>query len=86
MGLADGRPFQVENVPVTTREEAEGILDGYRKRWRVEEFHRTPKQGDRPRRSKEWATTLAALATRIERLKYFARNKADAPATVELSD
>jgi len=23
---------------------------------------------------------------RIERLKYFARNKADAPATVELSD
>lgn len=83
------------NVPVTTREEAEAIVDGYRKRWRVEEFHRTWKQGDcnvedAQLRSAEaiqkWATILAAVATRIERLKYLARNNADAPATVELSD
>lgn len=31
----------------------------------------------------KWATILAAVATRIERLKYLSRNK---PATVELGD
>jgi hypothetical protein len=32
-----------------------------------------------------WATILAAVATRIERLKHLARERADEPATVELT-
>jgi len=33
----------------------------------------------------KWATILATVATRIERLKYLSRNKPELPATVELS-
>lgn len=32
-----------------------------------------------------WATILASVAMRIERLKYLARNEPEQPATVELS-
>lgn len=83
------------NAPVTNPEQARRIVDSYRIRWRIEEFHRTWKQGDcnvedAQLRSKEavvkWATILAAVATRIERLKYLSREKPDEPASVELSD
>lgn len=82
------------NLPVHNLEDAERIVDGYRKRWRIEEFHRTWKQGecnveDAQLGSVEaltkWATILAAVATRIERLKYLSRNKPDAPATSSLT-
>ena len=82
------------NVPVTNAEQASEIVDSYRVRWRIEEFHRTWKQGecnveDAQLRSKEavvkWATILAAVATRIERLKYLSRNKPDQPASTELA-
>ena len=82
------------NAPVTTAEQAKDIVDSYRVRWRIEEFHRTWKQGecnveDAQLRSREavvkWATILAAVATRIERLKYLARNKPDEPASIELA-
>lgn len=33
----------------------------------------------------KWATLLAAVAVRVERLKYLARNEPDTPATIELS-
>ncbi|MEO6576343.1 MAG: IS4 family transposase, partial [Polyangiaceae bacterium] len=32
----------------------------------------------------KWATILAAVATRIERMKYLSRNQPDLPASVEL--
>lgn len=82
------------NVPVTTAEEARRIVDSYRARWRIEEFHRTWKRGDCNVEDAQlrsvsalvkWATILAAVATRIERLKYFARNNPNLPATVELT-
>ena len=82
------------NLPARTLAEAEAIVDGYRKRWRIEEFHRTWKQGDcnvedaqlqSVEALRKWATILAAVATRIERLKYLSRNTPDAPATTELS-
>ena len=83
------------NVPVLTAEHAQQIIDGYRARWRIEEFHRTWKQGDcnvedAQLRSFDavvrWATVLAAVATRIERLKYLSRVTPDEPATIELVD
>jgi hypothetical protein len=82
------------NTPVISAEHARAIVDSYRARWRIEEFHRTWKQGecnveDMQLHSMEaiikWATILAAVATRIERLKYFARNKPDELASVELA-
>ena len=82
------------NAPVTNAAQAKDIVDSYRVRWRIEEFHRTWKQGecnveDAQLRTKEavvkWATILAAVATRIERLKYLSRNKPDEPASAEFS-
>jgi hypothetical protein len=80
------------NAPVATAERALRVVHSYRARWRVEEFHRTWKQGacnveSALLRSFEavakWATILAAVAARIERLKYLSRNTPDAPASVE---
>jgi hypothetical protein len=82
------------NVPVISVEHAKEIVATYQARWRVEEFHRTWKQGecnveDTQLRSEEavmrWATILAAVAARIERMKYFARTTPKEPATVELT-
>jgi hypothetical protein len=75
-------------------EGAVAIVNGYCHRWRVEDFHRTWKRGhcnveDTQLRTMErvilWATMLAAVATRVERLKHLARTQPDAPATIELS-
>ena len=83
------------NQPVQDLADARGIVAGYTKRWRIEEFHKTWKSGacnvERTQlRSVEavtkWATILAAVATRIERLKFLSRNQPDKPATAELSD
>jgi hypothetical protein len=82
------------NVPVTTAGDARRIVDSYRARWRIEEFHRTWKRGDCNVEDAQlrsvsalvkWATILAAVATRVERLKYFARSKPELPASVELT-
>jgi hypothetical protein len=81
------------NVPILDADAALKIIAAYRARWRVEEFHRTWKSGacnveTTQLRSFEavakWATILSAVSTRIERLKYLARNEPDQPATVEL--
>lgn len=82
------------NLDATSFDAAAKVIDGYRKRWRIEEFHRTWKQGDcnvedaqlhSLEALRKWATILAAVAMRIERLKYLARTTPDAPATIELS-
>ena len=81
------------NVPVESAEDAQKVVDSYRARWRVEEFHRTWKRGHckvedaqlrSPNAMMKWATLLAAAATRIERLKYLSRAEPDLPASVEL--
>jgi hypothetical protein len=81
------------NVPVTTAAMALEVIAAYRARWRIEEFHRTWKKGGcnvetSQLRSREaiakWATVLAVVATRIERLKYFSRHKPNEPASTEL--
>lgn len=82
-------------APIATREDVERVVDSYVARWRIEEFHRTWKSGgcDVEKiklRSVEgickWAILLAAVASRIERLRYLSRTQPDAPATVELSE
>ena len=83
------------NAPVTNEEQAKRVIESYALRWRIEEFHRTWKQGecnveDAQLHSLDaltkWATILAAVATRIERLKYLSRNTPNEPATIELGE
>jgi hypothetical protein len=83
------------NAPIATEQDIEQVIASYRARWRIEEFHRTWKAGGcdleaTQLRSREaitkWATILAAVAARAERLKYLSRTNPDAPATTELSE
>lgn len=75
-------------------DEASEIIDSYRQRWRIEEFHRAWKSvcrvEDTQLRAKDhvlrWATLLAAVATRVEQLKQLARTKPDTPASDVFTD
>lgn len=80
--------------PVQTLQDALTVIRGYTFRWRIEEVHRTWKSGacnvERSQlRSYEairrWATILAAVSTRIERLKRLSREQPDLDALTELS-
>ena len=81
------------NREVATFEDACMVVRGYATRWRIEEFHRAWKSGacrveDAQLHSTpaliKWATILAAVATRIERLKQLARETPALPASTEL--
>lgn len=82
------------NAPVTTIEQAMEVIRGYSLRWRIEELHKTWKSGDCNVESTQlrdaqavmvWASILAAVAVRVERLKILSRTEPQLPATVELS-
>jgi hypothetical protein len=82
------------NRPVHSFADAIAIIESYCHRWRIEDFHRTWKRGhcrveDTQLRKRDhvvrWATMLAAVALRVERLKHLARTKPDEPATIELT-
>ena len=82
------------NAPVDSADQCRAIVQAYRTRWRIEEFHRTWKQGhcnveDAQLRSPDavakWAIILGAVAARIERLKYLSRTDPQAPALGTLS-
>lgn len=82
------------NRDVHSFEDATVALYGYAQRWRVEECHRTWKRGECDIESTQlrsvdavhrWALILAAVATRIERLKRLARERPTQPATAELT-
>lgn len=81
------------NVNVEDFAAAIGVVAAYAKRWRIEEFHKTWKSGacrveDTQLRSTEavqrWAAILAAVAIRIERLKFLSRMDPTRPVSVEL--
>lgn len=83
------------NAPIASVQDLRLVVRSYTMRWRIEDFHKTWKSGhcrveDMKLRSvaavKTWATLLAAVATRVERLKHLARNEPSAPASIELSD
>jgi hypothetical protein len=82
--------------PATTFEDARDVIYGYTQRWRVEDCHKTLKSADcdvestqlqSPEAVQRWAIILAAVATRIERLKHLSRKAStrDLPATIEFS-
>jgi hypothetical protein len=82
------------NQRVDDEASARRIVDGYTKRWRIEDFHKTWKTGAcnaermqlrSAEAAKKWAIILATVATRIDRIKHLARNTPDDPAVVELS-
>jgi hypothetical protein len=82
------------NAPIDTAEQIQAVIESYATRWRIEDFHKTWKSGycgveDTQLRSataaKAWATLLATVATRVERLKHLARNEPEERASIELS-
>jgi len=82
------------NRPTQTFDQVRQVIDGYCQRWRIEDFHRSWKSGvcnvehsqlrGSPQMQK-WATILAAVALRAERLKRLARTTPDQPASLELN-
>jgi len=83
------------NLPVETLDQAVQIIRLYSHRWRIEDFHRTWKTGRcnveamqlrSTAAATKWATILAAVAARIERLKHLARNQPNEPASVEFTE
>lgn len=79
---------------VETLEDALQVVSAYTLRWRVEEFHKTWKSGACDIETSQlqaldhflrWATIMAAVAARIERLKYLSRSEPERPATDEFS-
>ena len=77
------------NHPVTTMKDVLAIIDGYTKRWRIEELHRVWKSGalrveETQLRSAarviKWAILAVVTAARIERLRVLARTTPDEPA------
>lgn len=81
------------NRSVQSADDAQQVIFGYTLRWRVEEFHRAWKEVCGVEKSQipeaehfiPWATLLAAVAMRIERLKYLARNTPVTPASEEFA-
>lgn len=85
----------VTTLAVKTAADALAVVDAYCLRWRIEEFHRSWKKGgcdvERSQLGSvdalvRWATILAAVAARIERLKTESRKSPNRPARDELSD
>jgi hypothetical protein len=82
------------NRPVGTLAQSKLVVFGYTQRWRIEEFHKAWKTGVcdvettqlRARAQvMKWATILAGVAMRVERLKQLAREKPTLEATAELT-
>jgi len=82
------------NQPVRSLEQSLNVIQTYALRWRVEDFHKAWKSGQceveamqlrSAAAAMKWATILAAVAARTERLKHLARSRPDTPASVELT-
>jgi hypothetical protein len=83
------------NASIASLGDGRKIVAGYSARWRIEDFHRAWKSGvcnveQTQLRGRDavlrWATLLAAVAARAERIKLLARASPDRPATDELSE
>jgi hypothetical protein len=82
------------NHSIETVEDLSAVIAGYTQRWRIEDFHRAWKRGacnvetSQLRASEhvmKWATVLAAVAVRAERIKHLSRTQPHASASAELS-
>jgi len=83
------------NHPIRSMEDVLAVIDGYTKRWRIEELHRVWKSGalrveETQLRSTtrviKWAILAVVTAARIERLRVLARTKPDDSALEVLSE
>lgn len=91
------RPLEwilLTNHPIATFDDAKLVIFGYTQRWRIEDFHKTWKSGvcnveetqlHAKAHAMKWATLLAAVAMRVERLKHLARETPTLPASAEFS-
>lgn len=86
--------FLLTNHPIETADDIRKVVFGYTQRWRVEDFHKTWKSGrcnveENQLHSSEavmrWATILAAVAARAEKLKHLSRTEPYQPASTQLS-
>jgi hypothetical protein len=83
----------ITNYAVNNFDDACLVIFGYSQRWRIEEFHKAWKsvcgvekiQLERYDNIIKLATMLAAVAMRVERLKFLSRNSPALPASVELT-
>lgn len=82
------------NHAVDTPEDVARVISSYRARWAIEVLHKTWKTGacnveNSQLQSQDavliWATIMATVAARIERLKVLSRNTPEAPPEIELS-
>lgn len=83
------------NHPIRTMKDVLAVIDGYTKRWRIEELHRVWKSGalrveETQLRSAarviKWAILAVVTAARIERLRMLARTNPDDSALTMLSE
>lgn len=84
----------LSTYPVKSFDDARLVLRSYTLRWRIEELHRTWKTGACNVEASQlrslpalqrWATILAVVATRIERLKQLSREQPELDALEEFS-
>lgn len=82
------------NHPVNTTEDILLVVQGYMNRWHIEDYHRCWKSGacniestqlQSTKTVKIWATMLASIAARAERIKHLSREKPELPAIKEFS-
>jgi len=82
------------NAKIGSLCEAERVVSSYVQRWKIEDFHRAWKSGAcnvercqlrKKEHAVKWATLMAAVAARIERLKHLARTEPERPADSEFS-
>ena len=85
----------LSNHPVESFEDAVLVVAGYATRWRIEEFHKMWKSGamkveDNQLRAADhierWARLTAAVAVRLLRIAYLARNRPTTPALGEFTE
>lgn len=77
--------------PVRDVADAVEVIDNYKRRWRIEDFHRTWKSGCCDIESSQlqslsvfhrWAILTSSMAARAEHIKHYSREYPDAPATL----
>jgi hypothetical protein len=80
---------------IETLSDARAVIDGYAMRWRIEDFHRAWKSGvcnveNNQLRSQltilKWATLLATVAARANRLAQLAKTSPELPASSEFTE
>ena len=80
---------------IDSRSQVEAVVAGYALRWRIEDFHRAWKRGHCNVESSQlhsrsalvkWATILATVAARAQRLAQLFRSAPDLPASTEFTE